>query len=145
MCARAWDPEDERGEREQNCETPHLTTLPPPSSQKLGSDVDDGYGSDLMGDADDRAHLATLTELERESVLFDRAEARDNELKRRRALRLAKGFAPPRHRLRRTRARPLPPPGAPTPPSGTGWPPWPPRARERRPRTIRRAAAATRG
>ena len=71
----------------------HLTTLPP-SSQNLGSDVNDGYGSDLMGDADDRAHLATLTELERESVLFDRAEARDNELKRRRALRLAKGFAP---------------------------------------------------
>ena len=34
-----------------------------------------------------------MTELERESVLFDRAEARDNELKRRRALRLAAGVS----------------------------------------------------
>ena len=39
---------------------------------------EDGYGSDLMGDAEDRARLMALTELDRELILLERSEARDN-------------------------------------------------------------------
>jgi RNA polymerase-associated protein RTF1 len=45
---------------------------------------DDGYGSDYMGDDEDRERLAALPELEREQILFQRSEARqDMEEKRR--------------------------------------------------------------
>lgn len=48
------------------------------------SDVefDDGYGSDLMGDEEDRAKLMAMTELEREMILAERAEKRDEERER---------------------------------------------------------------
>ena len=59
-------------------------------SQELGSDVDDGYGSDLMGDEEDRARLASMNELEREMELADRSERRDKELERRRTARMLK-------------------------------------------------------
>ena len=48
-------------------------------------DFDDGYGSDLMGDAADRAHLASLNELEREEIMLERADAR-KRLESRRAI-----------------------------------------------------------
>lgn len=53
--------------------------------QEVGSasDFDDGYGSDLMGDDDDRARLAEMTELDREMELAERSERRD-EIKERR-------------------------------------------------------------
>ena len=59
-------------------------------SQELGSDIDDGYGSDLMGDEEDRARLASMNELEREMELADRSERRDKELERRRTARMLK-------------------------------------------------------
>ncbi|KAK9809057.1 hypothetical protein WJX72_008658 [[Myrmecia] bisecta] len=49
---------------------------------------DDGYGSDLMGDAADRQRLMAMNELEREMILADRAEARDRERERRRNAKL---------------------------------------------------------
>jgi RNA polymerase-associated protein RTF1 len=45
----------------------------------------DGYGSDLYIDEEDRAKLAAMTELQREMILADRAEERD-QLRQRRAL-----------------------------------------------------------
>jgi RNA polymerase-associated protein RTF1 len=48
-------------------------------------DFDDGYGSDLMGDAADRARLASLNELEREEIMLERADAR-KRLESRRAI-----------------------------------------------------------
>lgn len=56
----------------------------------MESDYDDGYGSDLMGDEEDRARLAGLTELDREMELADRAEAREKELERRQTVRALK-------------------------------------------------------
>lgn len=46
------------------------------------SEFDDGYGEDLMGDENDRNYLEKLSEKERETELFKRAEKRD-DLKRR--------------------------------------------------------------
>ena len=44
--------------------------------QEMSEDeFEDGYGSDLMGDEEDRAKLMAMTELEREMILADRAEA----------------------------------------------------------------------
>ena len=43
----------------------------------------DGYGSDLIGDEEDRARLAALNELEREMILAERSEARDRKRERR--------------------------------------------------------------
>ena len=51
---------------------------------------DDGYGSDLMGDDEDRARLAAMTEMEREMELFERSEARDRRREARRNARLLK-------------------------------------------------------
>lgn len=51
--------------------------------QESGSEFDDGYGSDLMGDDADRSRLAAMNELQRELELADRAERRD-EMKERR-------------------------------------------------------------
>ena len=46
------------------------------------SEFDDGYGDDLMGNEQDRDYLEKLSEKERETELFKRAERRD-QLKRR--------------------------------------------------------------
>lgn len=46
------------------------------------SEFDDGYGEDLMGDGEDRNRMEKLSEKERETELFKRAERRD-QLKRR--------------------------------------------------------------
>lgn len=48
------------------------------------SDFDDGYGSDLFGDDDDREALEKMTELEREMILAQRGEERDAAMERRR-------------------------------------------------------------
>jgi hypothetical protein len=47
------------------------------------TDYGDGYGSDLIGDEDDRAKLMAMNELEREMILADRSEARDREREKR--------------------------------------------------------------
>lgn len=52
------------------------------SSSSSNSEFDDGYGEDLMGDQEDRNYLEKLSEKERETELFKRAERRD-QLKRR--------------------------------------------------------------
>ena len=41
------------------------------------SEFDDGYDENLIGDDDDRAKLETMTEREREEILFKRAEDRE--------------------------------------------------------------------
>jgi RNA polymerase-associated protein RTF1 len=47
---------------------------------------DDGYGSDYMGDDEDRARLAAMGEREREEVLFQRSEKRQDAEERRRVV-----------------------------------------------------------
>lgn len=51
-----------------------------------GSGDEDGYGSDLYFDEDDRAKLAAMTQLEREMVLAERAEKLIDEKERRNLL-----------------------------------------------------------
>ena len=46
---------------------------------------EDGYGSDLMGNDEDRMKLSAMTELEREMILAERADARDAARERQRA------------------------------------------------------------
>ena len=59
--------------------------------QEMSEDeFEDGYGSDLMGDEEDRAKLMAMNELQREMILADRAEERDKERERLRNARLAK-------------------------------------------------------
>ena len=53
-------------------------------------EFDDGYGSDLMGDDEDRAKLMAMSELDREMILADRAEDRDRGRERLQNARLAK-------------------------------------------------------
>lgn len=50
--------------------------------------VFDGYGKDLIRGSADQAELDKLTEFERENELFQRAEARDREIERRRHAKL---------------------------------------------------------
>ncbi|CRK92996.1 CLUMA_CG006588, isoform A [Clunio marinus] len=50
--------------------------------ESSNSEFDDGYGDDLMGNEEDRNYLEKLSEKERETELFKRAERRD-QLKRR--------------------------------------------------------------
>lgn len=38
--------------------------------------MEDGYGSDLMGDEADRQTLAAMTQMQREKILYERGEAR---------------------------------------------------------------------
>lgn len=52
------------------------------NSSSSNSEFDDGYGADLMGNEIDRSYLERLSEKERETELFKRAERRD-QLKRR--------------------------------------------------------------
>ncbi|XP_065218316.1 RNA polymerase-associated protein RTF1 homolog [Planococcus citri] len=47
------------------------------SSDLSQEEFNDGYGSDLMGDEEDRAKLAQMTEKEREQEIFKRIEARE--------------------------------------------------------------------
>jgi RNA polymerase-associated protein RTF1 len=44
------------------------------------ADFEDGYDSDFLGDEEDQQHLQSLTELERETIIFERYEKRE-ELK----------------------------------------------------------------
>ena len=53
-------------------------------------DFDDGFGDDLMGDDADRARLASLNELERETIMLERAENRKKIESRRRILDMAR-------------------------------------------------------
>ncbi|BBM98870.1 RNA polymerase-associated protein RTF1 [Marchantia polymorpha subsp. ruderalis] len=46
--------------------------------ERDGYESDISFGSDLYKDDEDRARLAAMTELDREMILHDRAEARDN-------------------------------------------------------------------
>lgn len=54
------------------------------------TDYGDGYGSDLMGDEDDRAALMAMNELDREMILAERSEARDREREKRKTAQLLK-------------------------------------------------------
>ena len=56
----------------------------PPLQVSDGDEFDDGYGSDLMGDDEDRANLMAMNELQREMILAERAEKRDMERERQR-------------------------------------------------------------
>lgn len=53
-------------------------------------EFNDGYGSDLMGDEEDRAKLMAMNELQREMILAERGDERDKERERLRNARLAK-------------------------------------------------------
>jgi hypothetical protein len=55
---------------------------------EMDDQFDDGYGSDLMGDDADRAYLNSLTMLEREMTLADRAEKRMKQQERQQLLKL---------------------------------------------------------
>lgn len=46
-------------------------------SSSSEEEFDDGYDDQLMGDEEDRAHLASLTEKERETEIFKRIEQRE--------------------------------------------------------------------
>ena len=50
----------------------------------------DGFGDDLMGDDDDRARLAGMTELEREEILADRRDRRAQIADRKRIIAMAR-------------------------------------------------------
>ncbi len=45
--------------------------------------LSDGYDVELYGDPQDRAYLASLTEVQREAILYDRAQARQARSERR--------------------------------------------------------------
>lgn len=45
--------------------------------------MSDGYDADLYGDSEDRARLAAITEVEREAILYERAQARQARQERR--------------------------------------------------------------
>ena len=47
-------------------------------------EFDDGYGSDFYGDETDRARLNEMNDLDREQILFERSERRQEALERRR-------------------------------------------------------------
>ena len=47
-----------------------------------GSEFDDGYDDDLMGDEEDRRMLNEMTEMKREQILFERYEKREELQKR---------------------------------------------------------------
>ena len=57
---------------------------PDPSADADDDALDDGYDEDLYGDDDDRQHLDSLPEVEREAILYQRAEKR-RELEERKA------------------------------------------------------------
>ena len=42
-------------------------------------DYDDGYGSDLLGEGEERIRIYALTDLERELLVFERFQARKNK------------------------------------------------------------------
>lgn len=49
--------------------------------------AEDGYGPDLIGDERDRAYVNSLSKIEREKLLLEREERREQELERRKLLR----------------------------------------------------------
>jgi RNA polymerase-associated protein RTF1 len=44
--------------------------------QEEDIEIDDGYGSDLYGDDEDRRMLAAMTDVQRENILYERGENR---------------------------------------------------------------------
>lgn len=54
---------------------------------------EDGYGSDLYEDDEDRDKLQAMTELDREMILADRAEKRDQDRQRRQLLQQQRSMA----------------------------------------------------
>jgi hypothetical protein len=60
-----------------------LTSCTVRQDSDADTDYGDGYGSDLIGDEDDREKLMAMNELEREMILADRSEARDREREKR--------------------------------------------------------------
>ena len=48
--------------------------------------IDDGWGSDFMGDEEERKRLMGLPEREREEIIYDRHNSRRAALERRQAL-----------------------------------------------------------
>lgn len=99
---RRWEGEEDEevsGASDSGDEGPSNKHIAKKSSKKKVSrkmnnssdeEFDDGYGSDLMGDAKDRAVLMAMTELDREYILSDRAEARDQARESRKAAQLTK-------------------------------------------------------
>ena len=69
-----------------NCQKKYiLGEVSDSGSDGLSSDEDgfnDGYGPDLIGDAEDRKKLESMTEKEREQVLYERIERREAIKKR---------------------------------------------------------------
>ncbi|XP_031486504.1 protein RTF1 homolog [Nymphaea colorata] len=101
----AAEKDDERGNRDED----HI------DDDDSGHDSDsDSVGSDLYKDDDDREKLSKMTELEREMILADRAESRDDILKKKKAgawqgdkkNRPTKEAAPPPSRGRASTAKP---------------------------------------
>ena len=72
---------DEEGEVEGDERVEDDASEEPPADE--ASSDDDGYDADLMGDDEDRARLAALPEVEREAVLYERAQARAAKAERR--------------------------------------------------------------
>ncbi|CAN6469764.1 unnamed protein product [Victoria cruziana] len=101
----AAEKDDERGSKDED----HI------DDDDSGRDSDsDSVGSDLYKDDDDREKLSKMTELEREMILADRAESRDDILKKKKAgawqadkkSRATKEAAPPPPRGRTTMSKP---------------------------------------
>ena len=67
---------------------PHKPAEAEEEAEEEADEDDDGYGSDLYGDDDDRARLAAMTDLDREMELFERSEARERRREARRNARL---------------------------------------------------------
>lgn len=65
---------------------------PQPEEEEEEGD-DDGYGSDLYVDDEDRDRLQAMTELDREMILADRAEKRDQDRQRRQLLQQQRSMA----------------------------------------------------
>lgn len=65
--------------------------------------LSDGYDADFYGDAADRAYLAGLTEVQREAILYERAQARQARTERRiLEQKLREREAPPAAKIKKT-------------------------------------------
>lgn len=65
---------DDKGETKNNSEPEEGEVSDSSSSEE---EFNDGYDDQLMGDEEDRARLASLTEKERETEIFKRIEQRE--------------------------------------------------------------------
>lgn len=73
---------DEEEDDKSDLEEGQISDDSSDDSESSNSEFDDGFGDDLMGNEEDRNYLEKLSEKERETELFKRAERRD-QLKRR--------------------------------------------------------------